>query len=213
MTPPEVYLVDDDPAVLRGVARLVRAAGWMVSGHASAEAFLAEVPPDAVGCVVLDVAMPGTDGPALHKRLVDDDRLLETVFLTGHGTLAMGVEAMKVGATDFLVKPVDDDALLAAIAEAVRRSVQRQHERLEVESIRRRLEQLTPREREVMQWVVTGLLNKQIAAELGTAEKTVKVHRARVMEKMQARSLAELVRLADRVGLPSPAAGGRAGPA
>ena len=195
-----VYLVDDDPGVLKALSRLLRAEGWSVSAFASAQAFLDALPQDALGCVVLDLAMPGMDGRALHNELVARGSVLAVIFLTGHGDLATGIAAMKTGAVDFLSKPVNDAQLLAAVRTAVERSRAAHADAAEVQELQQRLAQLTPREREVMQLVVAGLLNKQIADALGTVEKTVKVHRARVMEKMKARSLAELVRLADRAG-------------
>lgn len=195
-----VYLVDDDPGVLKALSRLLRTEGWSVSAFASAQAFLDALPQDALGCVVLDLAMPGMDGRALHNELVARGSVLAVIFLTGHGDLATGIAAMKTGAVDFLSKPVNDAQLLAAVRTAVERSRAAHADAAEVQELQQRLAKLTPREREVMQLVVAGLLNKQIADALGTVEKTVKVHRARVMEKMKARSLAELVRLADRAG-------------
>jgi RNA polymerase sigma factor (sigma-70 family) len=195
-----VYVVDDDAGVRKALTRLLGADGWSVSAHASAHDFLDAVPPDAVGCVVLDLAMPGKDGTALHGELIERGSLLGVIFLTGHGDLATGVAAMKTGAVDFLCKPINDVELLAAVRTAVERSRAAHAEAMEHTDLRRRLTKLTPREREVMQMVTAGLLNKEIADRLGTVEKTVKVHRARVMEKMEARSLAELVRLADRAG-------------
>jgi RNA polymerase sigma factor (sigma-70 family) len=194
-----VYLVDDDAAVLKALSRLLRAEGWSVGAFASAQAFLDALPHDALGCVVLDLAMPGMDGMALHDELVGRRSVLGVIFLTGHGDLATGVAAMKTGAVDFLAKPVHDAQLLAAVRTAVERSRAAHAEAADRQELQQRVATLTPREREVMQLVVAGLLNKQIADALGTVEKTVKVHRARVMEKMKARSLAELVRLADRV--------------
>lgn len=194
-----VYLVDDDAAVLKALSRLLRSEGWSVDAFVSAQAFLDALPLDALGCVVLDLAMPGMDGMALHDELVARRSVLGVIFLTGHGDLATGVAAMKTGAVDFLAKPVQDAQLLAAVRTAVERSRAAHAEAADRQALLQRVVALTPREREVMQLVVAGLLNKQIADALGTVEKTVKVHRARVMEKMKARSLAELVRLADRV--------------
>jgi FixJ family two-component response regulator len=204
MSDPTVFLVDDDPAVLKGLVRLLRSDGWNVVPFESAQSFLDAMPDDAMGCVVLDVAMPGIDGMALQQSLALGDSLLGIIFLTGHGDLAMGVHAMKVGAVDFLSKPVEGDALLAAVRVAVERSAVAHRAAAERKDIQRRLATLTPREREVLGLVVMGRLNKQIAAELGTVEKTIKVHRARVMEKMMVRSLAELVRLAARAGIGEP---------
>lgn len=193
-----VYLVDDDEAVLKALSRLLRADGWSVIAFASAPAFLAELPQDALGCVVLDLAMPGMDGAALHDELIARRSALGVIFLTGHGDLATGIAAMKTGAVDFLSKPVNDMQLLAAVHTAVERSRAARAEAIELAELRQRVSTLTPRELEVMRLVVAGRLNKQIADALGTVEKTVKAHRARVMEKMKTRSLAELVRLVDR---------------
>ncbi|MFN9677471.1 MAG: response regulator transcription factor [Betaproteobacteria bacterium] len=206
MNDPVVFLVDDDPAVLKGLTRLLQSAGWTVAPFASAQAFLEALPPAAMGCLVLDVAMPEMDGLELQRALAQRDHALPIVFLTGHGDIAMGVNAIKYGAADFLTKPVGEQQLIDAVRAAVERCRGAQHIALERASIRRRLATLTPREREVMDLVVTGLLNKQIADMLGTVEKTIKVHRARVMDKMQARSLAELVRLADGAGIEIPGA-------
>jgi len=200
MNPFTVYVVDDDAGVVKALSRLLRAEGWSVSAHASAHDFLDTLPQDAVGCAVLDLAMPGMDGTSLHGELIARGSFLPVIFLTGHGDLATGVAAMKTGAVDFLCKPINDVQLLAAVRTAVERSRAAHAEAMEARELRHRLTRLTPREREVMQLVAAGLLNKEIADRLGTVEKTVKVHRARVMEKMQAGSLAELVRLADRAG-------------
>jgi FixJ family two-component response regulator len=201
-----VYLVDDDAGVLKALSRLLRAEGWSVSAFASAQDFLDALPQDALGCVVLDLAMPAMDGTALHGELVARGSVLGVIFLTGHGDLATGIAAMKTGAVDFLGKPVNDAQLLAAVRAAVERSRAAHADATEIQKLQQRLATLTPREREVMSLVVTGQLNKQIAATLGIAEKTIKVHRARVMEKMHARSLAELVRMADRAGVAVPGA-------
>lgn len=204
MNEPSVYLVDDDPAVLKGLWRLLRSAGWAVAPFESAQAFLDAAALDVTGCVVLDVSMPGMDGPALQQALADRGSILAIIFLTGRGDLSTGVNAMKTGAVDFLSKPVDEQVLLDAVLLAIERSRDANRNRLELAKVRQRLATLTPREREVLDLVVAGKLNKQIAAELGTVEKTIKVHRARVMEKMKASSLAELVRLADRANMTMP---------
>lgn len=204
MNEPSVYLVDDDPAVLKGLSRLLRSAGWAVAPFESALAFLDAAALDVTGCVVLDVSMPGMDGPALQQALADRGSILAIIFLTGRGDLSTGVNAMKTGAVDFLSKPVDEQVLLDAVRLAIERSRDANRNRLELAKVRQRLATLTPREREVLDLVVAGRLNKQIAAELGTVEKTIKVHRARVMEKMKAGSLAELVRLADRANTTAP---------
>lgn len=202
-TVPTVYLVDDEPAVLSALSRLLRSHGWPVQPYGSARALLDALPGSAIGCAVMDLAMPEMDGMALQRALVERGSLLGVVFLTGHGDLGTGVRAMKSGAVDFLSKPLDESQLVAAVSAAVDRSVAAGALARQRADVLARVAMLTPREREVMQRVVTGALNKQIAADLGTVEKTIKVHRARVMEKMRARSLAELVRLADLAGLPN----------
>jgi FixJ family two-component response regulator len=205
ITAPTVFLVDDDPAVLKSLSRLLRSAGFKVSPFQSAQDFLDGENFFAPGCIVLDVAMPGLDGLALQEALVARNSELPVIFLTGHGNIAMGVHAMKVGATDFLTKPVDDQTLLDAVRTAIEKNLLALQTRAELDDIRQRLATLTPREREVLALVVAGHLNKQAAAELGTVEKTIKVHRARVMAKMKVSSLAELVRLASRAGIVGPA--------
>jgi len=201
-----IFVVDDDPAVRKSLSRLLRAAGREVQAFDSAQAFLDVVPAATMGCVIVDVAMPGMDGVALQAELARRATVLGLIFLTGHGDLAMGVNAMKVGAVDFLTKPVEEAALLEAVAAAQARSARAHATAAERGDILQRIDTLTPREREVMALVVAGHMNKQIAEVLGTVEKTVKVHRARVMDKMRVRSVAELARLAERIG-PS----GRAG--
>jgi RNA polymerase sigma factor (sigma-70 family) len=199
-----VFLVDDDASVRKALTRLVRSAGYDAEAFASARDFLDNSRLGARGaaCLVLDVRMPGLSGLELQHELQAANALLPIIFITGHGDIPMSVKAMKDGAVDFLPKPVKDKVLLEAIERALARADHERVQRLELEDIQRRLDSLTPREREVMALVVRGLLNKQIANELGTVEKTVKVHRARVMEKMEAQSLADLVRIAERVGIP-----------
>ena len=196
-----VYLVDDDAAVLKGLRRLLASAGLHVVAFESPRDFLEGLDSEASGCVVLDYSMPGLNGLELQQALAARGSALPVIFLTGKGDIPTSVQAMKGGAADFLTKPVDGEVLLAAVRSAIERDRSQRAERAEREDIERRLATLTAREREVLRRVVAGRLNKQIAAELGTVEKTVKVHRARVMEKMQARSLAELVRLAQKAGL------------
>ena len=197
---PNVFLVDDDPSVRRALARLIKSAGHQVQTFASAQEFLGtRAGGEEAACLVLDVRMPGLTGIELQRELQTLNRNVPIVFMTGHGNIPMSVQAMKAGAVDFLPKPVKDTDLLRAIEQALARAVRDRAERNELEDVRERVERLTPREREVMVLVVRGLLNKQIAFELGTVEKTIKVHRARVMEKMQVDSLADLVRLAEKV--------------
>jgi FixJ family two-component response regulator len=198
---PTVFLVDDDTAVLKGLGRLLASVGIRFAAFDSPREFLERFDPAMPGCLVLDVAMPGLNGLELQQALAAKNSELPIVFLTGHGDIPMSVRAMKRGAADFLTKPVDDEVLLAAIANAFERNRALQKAREELAQIEQRLASLTPREREVLERVVTGRLNKQIGAELGTVEKTIKVHRARVMEKMGARTLAELISLAERAGI------------
>ncbi len=198
---PTVYLVDDDVSVLRGLGRLLAAAGMKVAAFDSPREFLGRLDPAAAGCLVLDVAMPGLNGLELQQALAAKGSVLPIVFLTGRGDIPISVEAMKRGAADFLTKPVDDEELLAAIRNAFEKNRASRTAREERAHIEERLARLTAREREVLERVVTGRLNKQIAAELGTVEKTIKVHRAHVMQKMGVRTLAELVRLSGRAGI------------
>jgi FixJ family two-component response regulator len=201
---PTVFVVDDDASIRRALARLLHSAGYQTEIFASAEGFLAQSRFDAPGCILLDVRMPGLNGLELQDALAAADRQLPIVFITGHGDVPMSVRAMKAGAEDFLPKPFDDEELLKAVAQALNKSQREQNERTEVAEIRRRLASLTPREREVLCHVVAGQLNKQTAADLSIAEKTIKVHRARVMEKMGASSLAGLVAMTARIGIHTP---------
>lgn len=201
-----VFLVDDDASVRRALMRLLKAAGYAVQTFASARDFLESesVREERAACLVLDVRMPGFTGLDLQRELQAANAVLPIIFITGHGDISMGVKAIKDGAIDFLPKPVNDKDLLKAIEQALARASHDRAERRELDDIRTRVESLTAREREVMTLVVRGLLNKQIAFQLGTVEKTVKVHRARVMEKMKVQSLAELVRAAERFGIGGP---------
>ncbi len=201
---PTVFVVDDDASVRGALARLLHSAGYQTETFASAEGFLAQSRFDAPGCILLDVRMPGLNGLELQQALAAANRQLPIVFITGHGDVPMSVRAMKAGAEDFLPKPFDDEELLKAVARALNKSQREQNERTEVAEIRRRLSSLTPREREVLCHVVAGQLNKQIAADLSIAEKTIKVHRGRVMEKMGASSLAGLVAMTGRIGIHTP---------
>jgi len=198
---PTVYLVDDDVSVLRGLGRLLAAAGMKVAAFDSPREFLGRLDPAAPGCLILDVAMPGLNGLELQQALAARGSALPVVFLTGRGDIPMSVQAMKRGAADFLTKPVDDEMLLATIRNALEKNRASRTAREELAQIEKRLAKLTARERGVLERVVTGRLNKQIAAELGTVEKTIKVHRAHVMQKMGVRTLVDLVRLAGRAGI------------
>jgi RNA polymerase sigma factor (sigma-70 family) len=198
---PLVIVVDDNPSVRKSLARLVTTAGHRVQALASAREFLARPPHDGPCCMVLDVRMPGLTGLELQDALTAAGRRLSIVFITGYGDVRTSVRAMKGGAIDFLVKPVPARELLGAIERGLARARQATEAQARVSAVQERIKTLTPREAEVFALVVTGLLNKQVAARLGISEKTVKVHRARVMEKMQATSLAELVQLAGRGGV------------
>jgi FixJ family two-component response regulator len=194
-----IFVVDDDPSVLRSLERLLRSAGYTVEAHASPRTFLERAPVDRAGCVVVDLRMPEIGGLDLQEELARRGFALPLIFLTGHGDVPSSVRAMKGGAIDFLSKPCDDTDLLAAVERALQRDAALRAARAEKEAIHARFKALTPREREVCLLVARGLLNKQIAAELGAAEKTIKVHRGRVMEKLGAESVADLVRLVDRM--------------
>lgn len=196
-----VYVIDDDADVRQGLARLLRSAGWDVDCYAAAEDFLGTAPGDGLGCILLDVSMPRMTGPELHDQLRARGCGLPVIYLTGHGTVSIGVNAMRQGAFDFLEKPVDADALLAVVGTAITRRAQACREEHELNDIRGRLAQLSPREREVLDHVIAGRLNKQIAADLEIGVKTVKVHRGRVMSKMRVRSVAQLVHLCDVLGV------------
>lgn len=192
---PLVCIVDDDEAVLKSLKRLLGAAGFNVETFASPLLFLDRAPPECPACVVLDLSMPDMDGLAVHRAIVERDWHCGVVILTGHGDIPSSVEAMKLGAIDFLTKPVDDADLISAIEEAVARQTQAFELHAQHEGLKERFEPLTAREREVMELVVNGRLNKQIAHALDISEKTVKAHRAKVMQKTGARSLASLVQL------------------
>jgi len=196
-----VYIVDDDEMVRRALARMVRTAGLEVATFRSARAFLDRPREDALECLVLDVRLPGSSGLDLQAQLATEGNDLPIVFITGHGDVQTTVRAMKGGAVDFLEKPFDGRALLACIHRALELSRRSRARRNEVTELGRRLSRLTPREREVLTHVVMGKLNKQIASDLDIAEKTIKVHRGRVMGKMQAESVADLVRIAQKLEL------------
>jgi len=196
---PIVYVVDDDDSFRMAVTRLLRAVGYEVCGFASAREFLLARPESRSGCVLLDVRMPGLSGFDLQASFASGDVALPIIFLTGHGDIPMSVRAMKAGAVDFLTKPVKRPALLNAIENALARDEHTRTSRTALAALRARFASLTPREREVYAGVVAGRMNKQIAADLGASERTIKAHRAQVMEKMNVASLAELVHVADQL--------------
>jgi FixJ family two-component response regulator len=196
-----VFVVDDYAPGRRSISRLLRAAGFAVTVFASAKEFLEQYDAEAPGCLVLDLAMPAVSGLELQDILADRGSLLPIIFLTAYGDIPKSVQAMKRGASDFLTKPVNDEDLLAAVRVAIEKHRALRREQAELSEIRARLATLTPREREVLEYVVAGKLNKQIAGELGTVEQTVKIHRAHVMQKMRVQSVAELVRITERCGI------------
>lgn len=204
MSTTTVFVVDDEPSVRRSLSRLLKTAGYHVEAYASAQEFLEQPPKEGLHCLVLDVKMPDLNGLQLQEALMETDRCLPIVFITGHGDIPTSVRAMRAGATDFLSKPFDASDLLAAIERALASAQEQLKERSVRREIEGRLATLTPREHEVLRHVITGQLNKQIAADLGTSEKTIKVHRGRMMRKMQVQSVAELVRLCEEVGLRGP---------
>jgi FixJ family two-component response regulator len=199
--PGTVFLLDDEPGMLKALTRLLAAEGLTVRAFTSAKAFLEWYHPDALGCLVLDVAMPELNGLELQQRLTRAGILLPIVFLTGRGDIPMSVQAIKAGALDFLTKPVKDVDLLRAVRVALQHAAEQRELIMETALLRQRYSGLTQREREVMAHVVAGELNKQVAYELGIGEHTIKVHRSRVMEKMGVESLPDLVRAAERLGL------------
>lgn len=206
-----VFVVDDDVSVREALDLLIRAAGWQSETYASAEAFLARPRALVPSCLVLDVSLPDLNGLDLQKRIGTDRSDLPIIFITGHGDVPMTVQAMKAGAVEFLTKPFRDDVLLSAISSAVERSRGALKQQAEIQVLGNRYAKLSPREREVMALVVSGLLNKQIAAELQISEITVKAHRGKVMHKMDADSLADLVKMAQRLGTGLARGGGGGG--
>jgi RNA polymerase sigma factor (sigma-70 family) len=201
---PVVFIVDDDASVRKSLERLVRSVGLRGETFASAPEFLQRAAADGPSCLVLDVRMPGVSGLALQERLAAARPRIPIIFITGHGDISMSVRAMKAGAVHFLPKPFNDQDLLETIQEAITRDRQAREEWAVLQDIQQRVARLTLRERDVLALVTAGLLNKQIAAELGMSEKTVKAHRAQVMQKMQVSSVAQLVLLAEKVGLTAP---------
>jgi len=198
-----VAIVDDDLSFREGVSSLIRAAGWKVETFASAEEFLARPRAEAPSCLLLDLQLPDLSGLDLQKRMAEGNLDIPIVFITGHGDIPASVQAMKAGAVEFLTKPFDKEQLFLAIAEAMERDRANRRRHADMDALRARYESLTRREQEVMQQVVSGLLNKQVAAELDISEFTVKVHRGQVMRKMHANSLADLVRMAEKLGIRS----------
>jgi RNA polymerase sigma factor (sigma-70 family) len=196
-----VFVVDDDASFRRAVQRLLHSIGLSVETFASAQEFLRRETPTSPSCLVLDVRMPEVNGLQLQELLATAKRDMPIIFLSGHATVPTSVRAMKAGAVDFLQKPCDDEVLLEAIYRALHHAQQAWRDHTEQHTLYQRLEALTPREREVLALVVTGMLNKQVADALGMSEKTVKVHRGRIMQKMHAVSLVDLVRMADKVGI------------
>ena len=198
-----IAVVDDDPSVREGLQSLIRSAGWRAETFASAQEFLARPNIDAPGCLILDLQLPGLSGLDLQKRMAEAGLETPIVFLTGHGNIPASVQAMKAGAIEFLTKPFEEQDLLRAIQEAVERDQRARQQRAALRELQLRYASLTPREQEVLLHVISGLLNKQIAAELKMSEFTVKIHRGRVMRKMRADSLADLVRMAESLAIRS----------
>ena len=199
---PVIAIVDDDLSVRRSLQRLIRSAGWKAESFASADEFLTSPRSDAPSCLVLDLQLPGLNGLDLQKRLAQVGLETPIVFLTGHGNIPASVQAMKAGAVEFLTKPVDEPHLIKAIQESIERDRRTRQQHADMCELQNQYESLTVREQEVMQQVVSGLLNKQIAAELNITEFTVKFHRGHIMRKMHADSLADLVRMAEILGIP-----------
>jgi FixJ family two-component response regulator len=199
-----VFVIDDDASIRKSLSRLLRSADYTVETFPSAEEFLCREHFDGAGCILLDVKMPGLSGMDLQEELSKADYHMPIIFITGHGNIPLSVQAMKKGAVDFLTKPFDSKELLQAIERAIEKDTTARAEYDEALDIRSRIELLTPRENEIFPYVITGMLNKQIALKLNISEKTVKVHRGRIMEKLEVNSVAELVRLAEKAGIKPP---------
>lgn len=197
-----VYIIEDDASFRKSITRLIHAVGFETEDFESASSFLSDAVVQSPGCLLLDACLPDVDGLSLQQILAEKAPDLPIVFMTGHGDIPMSVQAMKNGAVDFLPKPFETEALLDAVKKALERNIQDRQKTLEKKEIEALIDTLTPREKEVLRWIITGKLNKQIAYELGTSEKTIKVHRGRVMKKTKVSSVAELVRLAEKVNLP-----------
>jgi len=203
-SPPIVFVVDDEPAICLSLKRLVKSVGLEAQTFTSAQEFLRAKRPDGPGCLVLDVRLPGLSGLDLQQELLDAKVDLPIIFITGHGDIPMSVRAIKAGAVEFLTKPFRDQDLVDAIQHGIEKHRAARQESVKLTGFRALYDSLTPREREVFPLVAAGLLNKQIAAQLGTGEKTIKVHRGQVMHKMKAESLAHLIRIGEKLGLSSP---------
>ena len=195
-----IFVVDDDTSVRNAVKRLIRSLGFVVETFDSAQAFLKHEPHDGPACLLLDIRMPGTSGIELQEQLAEAGVQIPIIFITGHGNIPLSVKAMKAGAVDFIEKPFEDQKLIDTIHAAIAQNKQFITEQAEINELQQHIDSLTPREHEVFMLVVSGMLNKQIAFDLGMSEKTVKVHRARVMDKMKTKSLADLVRMAEKAG-------------
>jgi FixJ family two-component response regulator len=200
-TIPTVFVIDDDASVRKSLSRLLRSFGFGVEVFASAELFLKREPYDGVGCILLDIRMPGMSGMVLQEQLSKASNNLPIIFITGHGDIPTSVKAMKRGAVDFLTKPFDDEELLQAIRRAIEKDVRTKADQRETRNALERIKQLTPREYEILHYILAGLLNKQIAFKLGIAEKTIKIHRGHITGKLSVSSVAELVRLAEKAGI------------